>query len=77
LSSSSFFQARRSTRRNNNDTVPETVVSESEPIIDYPEFLLFDFFARGLAHYSDEVVEGFFERLRVAIQLIRAANEGA
>lgn len=39
---------------------------------DYPEFLLFDFLARGLAGLDDEAVAGFFARLRLLIELIRS-----
>jgi hypothetical protein len=62
---------------NNNDdniTVPETVVSETLPPENFPEFLLFDFIASGLASLDNELVEGFIARLRVAIALIRSEN---
>jgi hypothetical protein len=50
------------------------VVSETLPPENFPEFLLFDFLATGLASLNDDVVEGFFARLRVAIAFIRAED---
>jgi hypothetical protein len=48
----------------------------SEPLLPdhFPEFLLFDFLAKGLATLDDATVEAFFECFRIAIAFIRSEN---
>jgi hypothetical protein len=48
-----------------------TVVQDPLPPLEFPEFLLFDFLARGLAEFEDEVVEAFFSRMRLLIEVVR------
>jgi hypothetical protein len=46
-------------------------VQDPLPPLEFPEFLLFDFLARGLAEFEDEVVEAFISRLRLLIEVVR------
>jgi hypothetical protein len=54
------------------ETVESTVVEDPLPPIHFPEFLLFEFMAHGLAGLGNDVVEAFFDRIRLTIELIRS-----